>query len=106
MHAGDLKIIADDSILIFDFFSSILSQADELEVTEHDLYLATPSFFKGVALTQLYSAVRTESGSSRSVRDWPTAVQFLLRCYMTNAYTQEALKDLIKIALCIYESEE
>ena len=95
----------NDPIKIFDFLTRFVNEADMLNMSEAQAFIALPTFLADPAETQFRT---TLSGASRrgGVTCWPEAVQYLLRTYATAFAMREVLADLRNIKQNANESEE
>lgn len=97
-QAPEVKFTGSDPIEILDFLAVLANTADLLYLAEDEAFNALPRFLAGRAAT-LFNAARRSSSTvqARSVCNWPTAVQFLLRRFASNANIQKALEDLREV---------
>ena len=84
----DLKFDGTDEIMILHFLARFVTEADTLEMSEGQAYLALPHFLRGMAEAEFRSTADTPVGG---VTCWPEAVNYLLRSYATNEAIQTAL---------------
>ena len=99
-HAFD----GDDPILIFDFLTRFVNEADMLGMSEAQAFVALPAFLKGDAEVQFKANL---SGASRlgGVTCWPEAVQYLLETYATPSAMRESLVHLRSVSQGVDETE-
>ena len=97
------KFSGEDPILVFDFLSRLVEEADTNGMSEGQLIVCLPHLLTKTAAHQY----RAASNSSRSsgVRYWPEAVQYLLRTYATETAIREALDQLDRIRQSPTEDE-
>ncbi len=95
-----------DPVAIIMFLTEFANICDELEITEPEAYLALLNFIDGDAYISYRTAVKSSSGSGRTVSSWPSAVVYLLKHYATNNAITEALQDSRIVALRRSETEE
>ena len=67
-----------DPIRVFDFLARYVNEADMLDMTEAQAFIALPTFLSEPAETQFRTNL---SGASRhgGITCWPEAVQYMLR---------------------------
>lgn len=94
-----------DPILILEFLSRFADEADTLEMSEAQAFIALPYFLKGNAASQFRSVKTTSSRASGGVSAWPEAVQYLLHTYATPCAIREAIQVLRSISQRSGESE-
>jgi len=90
----------DDFILILEFLTRFVREANINEMSEAQAYLDLPSFLQGFALSQFESVADTAYADDGGVTCWPEAVKYLLRSYATSNAVREAvlsLRDLSQI---------
>lgn len=100
----DLTFDGVDGILVLEFLARFVAEADILEMSEAQAFLALPYFLRGFAAEQFRSTI----GASRrdgGVVCWPEAVQYLLRSYATNEAIQDALRALKNVQQTAGETE-
>lgn len=83
-----------DGILVLNFLACFVREANILEMSEAQAYLALPQFLQGFALSQFEAVRDSSAGGDGGVRCWPEAVQYLLRSYATSNEIQRAMMDL------------
>ena len=91
---GERKFDGKDPVLIFSALSNIVEEADNMKMTEAQLFLAVPRLLSGAARDHF---VDTRDGSRRggeSLRSWPETVNFLLSAYARPRVISGALDDL------------
>ena len=93
LAARDLSFDGSDPILILRFLARFIEEADMLEMSEAQAYIAVTYFLKGEVLRQFRAATYANSRDG-GITCWPEAVQYLLRSYATNAAISQALLDL------------
>lgn len=81
----------EDPILVLEFLTRFVEEADTLGMTETQAYLAFPYFVKGNTIKQ-YRAARNATRDS-GVTCWPEAVQYFLRTYATPAAIRVAVQE-------------
>lgn len=97
------KFTGEDPILIFDFLSRTVEEADTLAMNEGQLVTCLPHLLTKTAAQQYRSiASRSRSGT---LTKWPEAVQYLLRTYATDRAIQEAVEALENIRQASNEDE-
>lgn len=85
------KFSGEDPILVLDFLARFVQEADVLEMSEAQAYVALPYFLSGMAEDQ-YNSVRGSSRASEGgVTCWPEAVHYLLRSYATGTAISQAI---------------
>jgi len=91
----EYKFSGEHAILIFDFLSRLVEEADTNGMSEGQLMVCLPHMLTKTAAQQY----RAASNSSRSsgLKYWPEAVQYLLRTYATETAIHEAVDDLDNI---------
>ena len=99
----DSKFSGEDPILIFDFLSRFVEEADTLTMSEAQAFMALPQFLTGTARMQ-YRAARSGSRSG-GLACWPEAVQYLLRTYATQGAIRDAIHHLRSLRQDDKESE-
>ena len=105
-HVGDLKFDPEDPIQVLEFLEVYASQAEALDLSENEAFLALPKFLSQNELIHYRAAVRASSSDSRAIRDRPLAVKFLLRKYAANSNILGSLEDLLAISKQSDETEE
>ena len=95
----------NDPIKIFDFLSRFVNEADMLNMSEAQAFIALPIFLADPAETQFRTNL---SGASRhgGVTCWTEAIQYLLRTYATASAMRKFLEDLRNIRQGEDEVEE
>ncbi len=87
----DTAFSGRDPITVISFLTEFSDTCDELELSEQEAYMALSIFIEGVALVHFRTAVKSSSGSGRTISSWPTAVAYLLKLYAENQAIAEAL---------------
>jgi len=82
-----------DPIMVLDFLSRFVREAEIQEMSEAQALLALPSFLNGFAKSQ-YEAAERVNPQDGGIGSWPEAVQYLLRNYAQNKYISSAIRDL------------
>lgn len=85
------KFSGEDPILVLDFLSRFVAEADILRMSEAQAYIALPYFLTGLAEDQFNSVRGSTRASEGGVTCWPEAVQYLLRSYATGNAIQGAI---------------
>ena len=86
---------AQDPIMVFDFLTRFVEEADTLGVSEAHAFLILPKVLKGRAESHLRSI--RNGARSGGVTCWPEAVNHLLRTFATPAAIRNAVNDLRNI---------
>ena len=94
-----------DPVRIFEFLTRFVLEADTLQMTEAQAFLALPYFLNGTAETQFRAAQNASYATAGGVTNWSTAVQYLLRTYATPNALREAVADLRSLRQNAGESE-
>lgn len=89
LSMSEFKFDGTDPILVFDFLTRMVEEADTLKMTEAQAYLALPHYLSGQA-SRTYRSSRNGAHSG-GVSCWPEAVQYLLRTYATASAIREAV---------------
>lgn len=80
-------------IRIFDFLTRLVNEADKLNMSEAQAYVALPTFLGDPTETEFRTSL--SGGSSHgSVTCWPEAIRYLLRTYARPTEMREALKNI------------
>ena len=87
----DHSFDGNDPIRVLDFLARMVTEADMLDMSEAQAFVALPCFLKGTVRTQYDSNLTGGSGLG-GVSCWPEAVQYLLRTYATHSARREALR--------------
>ena len=93
-------------ILILDFLARFCDEADTLEMSEAQAYVALPYFLKSTAKDAFKATKNTSRGEDGGVTCWPEAVQYLLRSYATPNAIRGAITALRELKQRSHESEE
>ena len=103
LNIDEHKFDGSDPIMVFDFLSRFVEEADTLAMSEAQAYLCLPYFLTHTAS----SAFRAAKAGSQTggVKVWPEAVQFLLRTYATNGAIRQALAAFRSVRQAPNESE-
>ena len=99
----EYKFNGQDPILVFDFLSRFVEQADTLRMTEMQAFVALPHYLSGTAENQ-FRAIRNGARSG-GVTCWSEAVQYFLRTYATPSAIREAVNHLRDIRQLPKETE-
>ena len=99
----EYKFSGEDPILIFDFLSRLVEEADTNSMTEGQLMVCLPHMLTKSAAKQYRAACN--SSRSAGLKYWPEAVQYLLRTYATETAIREAVRDLENIRQSPTEDE-
>ena len=84
-----------DPIAVFSFLIHFVTEADKLNMSEGQAYLAIPSYLKGSAKSQFSSM---QNGiRAGGITCWPEAIQFFLRSYPTPNVIRNAISELMNI---------
>ena len=86
----DSKFDGSDPVTVVKFLSRLKRDCDRNDISEAAAFLALPYMLKGEAHDDFEAVVDGEK-SRDNVRDWSTAVDWLLRTYMTNENIKKAL---------------
>ena len=86
------KFSGEDAILVFDFLSRVVEEADVLGMKEGQIVTCFPHLVTKRA-AQTYRAIASR-GRGGSLTKWPEAVQYFLRTYGTDRSVQEAVETL------------
>lgn len=99
----DHKFSGEDPIMVFDFLTRFVEEADTIGMSEGQAFVALPHFLTGTASQQF----RASKNSSRSggVSSWPEAVQYFIRTYATPATLREAVEQLRNLKQGVNETE-
>ena len=97
------KFSGKDPILILNFLSRFVEEADTLRMTEGQAFVALPHFLANPAETQFLSS--RNASTSGGVTSWPEAVQYLLETYATSSAIREATNKLQEIRQLAHENE-
>lgn len=89
-----IKLSGEYPILIFDFLTKLVEEADTLDISEGQLMVLLPHLLTG-SVTDQYRAAANESRSSTigGIVHWLQDVQHLLRTYVTKREITEALDE-------------
>lgn len=98
------KFDGKDPIKVIGFLRRLKRDADRNDMTESSLFLALPYMLRGEA-QDAFEAAQDDGHSRRSVQDWTTACDWLLRTYATNANIADALMDLSRTRQSAEEDE-
>lgn len=93
----DASFNGDDPILVLEFLTRFADEADTLEMSEAQAFVALPYFLKGQAAT-LYRSTKSASSRRGGVSVYPEAVQYLLRTYATPSAIREAVQTVRSMA--------
>lgn len=89
------KFSAEDPIMVFDFLTRFVEEADTLGVSEAHAFLILPKLLIGRAERHLRSI--RNGARSGGVKCWPEVVNHFLRTYATPAAIRNAVNDLRNI---------
>lgn len=95
----------DDPIMVFDFLTRFVEEADTLSMSEAQAFVALPHFLVGNANKQFRASRNGSRSSSGGVSCWPEAVQYLLRTYATPSAIRDAINSLHALKQQANESE-
>ena len=98
------KFSGEDAILVFDFLSRVVEEADVLGMNEGQLVTCFPHLLTKRA-AQAYRAIASR-GRGGSLTKWPEAVQYFLRTYGTDRAIQEAVETLESLRQTANEDED
>ena len=98
------KFDGEDPILIFDFLSRAVEEADTLAMNEGQLVICLPHLLTKTA-AQRYRSIASRSRDGKMTR-WPEAVQYLLRTYGTDRCIQEAVEYFEGLRQATNENED
>ena len=98
------KFSGEDAILVFDFLSRVVEEADVLGMNEGQLVTCFPHLLTKRA-AQAYRAIASR-GRGGSLTKWPEAVQYFLRTYGTDRAIQEAVETLESLRQTTNEDED
>ena len=98
------KFDGEDPILIFDFLSRAVEEADTLAMNEGQLVICLPHLLTKTA-AQRYRSIASRSRDGKMTR-CPEAVQYLLRTYGTDRCIQEAVEYFEGLRQATNENED
>lgn len=90
----ELTFDGKDPILIFEFLSRFVVEANTLRISEAQAFVALPHFLRKLALEQYRAVSGSLNADEGGVTSWPEAVQYLLRSYATSNAIRGAILDL------------
>lgn len=93
---ADIAFDGTVPITVLGFLTRFTEEADVLEIKESKALMALPYYLRGEAMTQI-RATQNSSTSEGGIREWPEAVQGILRYYTTDntiATTLLEIRDL------------
>jgi len=84
----------NDPIMVIDFLTRLVREANIQGFSEAQMFLALPAFLEGKALSHYESGIEFVPPEEGGVSCWPEAVQYFLRSYAGNQNISAAEKDL------------
>ena len=87
----------EDPIMVLDLLRRFCDEANTLNMSEAQAYVALSYFLKGFALDQFQTVKDAYAASEGGVTCWPEAVQYLIRSYATSNAIGEAIISLRNI---------
>lgn len=97
------KFSGAEPILVFDFLTRIVEEADMLSITEGQLFVLLPHLLNGDAASQYRATVK--GSRSNGVTCWPEAVQYFLRTYATTNAIRDANHAFRGLKQILHEDE-
>lgn len=97
------KFSGSDPILVFDFLTRIVEEADMLGMTEGQLFVLLPHMLTGEASSQF--RVTVKGSTAGGVTNWPEATQYFLRIYATTNAIRNATQAFRSIKQQLHEDE-
>lgn len=99
----EFKFSGEDLILVFDFLSHLVEEADSIDINEGQLMVYIPHMLNKTA-TRKY---RSNSSENRAnvLEYWSEAMQYFLRAYSTDSAIREAPEHLENIRRNTNETE-
>ena len=91
--------------MVRDFLRKFCDEANTVDMSETQAYVALSYFLKGFALDQFQTVKDAYAASEGGVTCWPEAVQYLIRLYATSTAIREAIISLRDIRQKPTESE-
>ena len=95
----------EDPIMVLDFPRRFCDEANTLNMSEAQAYVALSYFLKGFALDQFQTVRDAYVASEGGVTCWSEAIQYLIRSYATSTAIREAIISLRGIRQKPTESE-
>lgn len=90
----DRTFSGEDPILIFDFWTRLVEEAETLEIFQGQLMVLLPYLLAGSAADQYQAAANgSRSGSIGAIFHWTEAVQHLVQRYETEQRITEAIEN-------------
>ena len=97
--------IGEGPIMVLNFLRRFCDEANTLNMSEAQAYVALSYFLRGFALDQFQTVKDAYAASEGGVTCWPEAVQYLIRSYATSTAIREAIISLRDIQQKPTESE-
>lgn len=99
----DLKFSGQYLILIFDFLSRLLKEAETVEINEGQLMVCIPYMLTKTASRDYNSS--SSGNRTYGISYWPEAVKYFLRMYATDTAIRKETADLEAIYRNAKETE-
>ena len=94
---GSEKFTGKDPILVFTFLRSAVEEANQIGMSEAQLFLALPQLLGGKARDRFLATRDGARNSSKRLSTWPESVNYLLATYAKPSVISAALQDLREV---------
>ena len=102
---GKRKFSGSDPVLIFNALMALVAEADQLKMSEAQLFLALPKLLRGDARVDFEATQEGTRSSADGVEGWPEAVNYLLQVHAQPHVITSALKDVQEVTQRSDENE-